>query len=51
LYNTELEQEEEQKPVKGRKPATKTSKGKGNKRIKQEVKEEESKTKVYCTII
>ena len=50
-YETESEQEEERKPAKGRKPAMKKSNSKGNKRIKQEVKEEESDTKVYRTII
>jgi hypothetical protein len=49
-YDTELEQEE-QKPAKGKKPTMKTSKGKGSKRIKQEVKEEESNAKVYRMII
>jgi hypothetical protein len=50
-YDTELEQEEERKPAKGKKPVVKKGNGKGNKRIKQEVKEEESITKVYRTII
>ena len=50
-YNTESEQEEERKPAKGRKPAMKKGNGKGSKRIKQEVKKEESNTKVYRTII
>jgi hypothetical protein len=50
-YDTESEQEEEQKPAKGRKPATKKTKGKGNKRVKQEVKGEESNNKVYRTTI
>jgi hypothetical protein len=34
LYDTESKQEEEQKPAKGKKPATKKTKGKGNKRVK-----------------